>query len=429
MSFEVRIKKQLNNFVLDLDLSSDGNCTGILGESGCGKSMFLKCIAGIERPDSGRIVLDGRVLFDSEKKIDLPPQKRGVGYLFQNYALFPSMTVYDNIAAGLRYGGRRLGSQEIDEIVRREITRCRLEGLEHVYPARLSGGQQQRTALARMLAVEPAVIMLDEPFSALDSHLKETMQNEILEIIRSYSGNTLIVSHSRDELYRLCDTCYVMHMGRFIRRGPIRDVFRDPGHLQASILTGCKNNSPAEQTGSRQILAKDWNLTLKLDRDIPLETTYLGIRAHYFHLDPQAANPYLGASREQAGRRLAADPEPADRRLSADGKLPDNRKLPADGKLPDNRRLPADGKLPDNRRLPADGKASSDCADPPVVNKIEGTVARISESPFEVDYHILPDGAGRTFQWKVPKTDDRFFETGQRITLYLLSSDIMLLHE
>lgn len=376
MSFEVRIKKQLNHFMLDLDLSSYGNCTGILGESGCGKSMFLKCIAGIERPDSGRIVLDGRVLFDSEKKIDLPPQKRGVGYLFQNYALFPSMTVYDNIAAGLRYGGHRYTNQEIDAIVKREIARCRLEGLENIYPSRLSGGQQQRTALARMLAVEPAVIMLDEPFSALDSHLKEAMQNEILEIIRSYSGNTLIVSHSRDELYRLCDTCYVMHMGRFICRGPIKEVFRDPGRLQASILTGCKNNSPAKRIGSRQIMAGDWNLTLELDQEIPEDITHVGIRAHYFHLDPRPFNPYQGDYQCSPGTSDKAAP-----------------------------------------------------AGHPIVNTIEGTVSRISESPFELDYYILPEGASRPLQWKRSKTDDRFFQVGQQITLYLLSSDIMLLRE
>ena len=155
--------------MLEADFEQEEGCMGILGASGCGKSMTLKCIAGIETPDSGRICLDGQVLFDSEKKINQKPQKRQVGFLFQNYALFPTMTVEENIGCGVR--DRSLRKQ----IVREQIQRFQLQGLENLKPSQLSGGQQQRTALARMLAGQPRLILLDEPFSALDSFLRDQM--------------------------------------------------------------------------------------------------------------------------------------------------------------------------------------------------------------------------------------------------------------
>lgn len=287
MSLEVNITKKLNNFTLHAVLNSDGNSTGILGESGCGKSMLLKCIAGIETPDSGSIVLDGRILFDSEKKINLPPQKRGVGYLFQNYALFPSMTVAQNIASGIYHGKRFLSRQEKEEvhaIVKEQINRCRLQGLENSYPGHLSGGQQQRAALARMLAVNPSMIMLDEPFSALDSHLKDAMQKEMHEIISNYPGNILIVSHSRDELYRLCDSLYVMSLGNFIRTGAIREVFQNPENVKAAILTGCKNIASVRKRADGQLEVPEWGLTLSPSTPATDSTSHVGIRAHYFHV-------------------------------------------------------------------------------------------------------------------------------------------------
>ena len=176
MSLEVHIEKKLNGFTLRSDFTAGNTATAILGASGCGKSMTLRCIAGIVKPDKGRIVLDGRVLFDSEHHIDLPPQQRGVGLLFQNYALFPNMTVEQNILCGLK--------AERDKAARK--ARCagmlralRLEELASRRPAELSGGQQQRTALARILVGKPKILMLDEPFSALDSYLREEVEGEV----------------------------------------------------------------------------------------------------------------------------------------------------------------------------------------------------------------------------------------------------------
>lgn len=287
MSLEVHITKKLGNFILNADLLCDSPCTGILGQSGCGKSMLLKCIAGIETPDSGMIRVNDQILFDSEKKINLPPQKRGVGYLFQNYALFPSMTVRNNIAAAVRPNKLFLSAAEkkqIQDTVKEEMERCHLQGLEDHYPSQLSGGQQQRTALARMLASKPQIILLDEPFSALDSHLKDALQKEMREIIRSYCGNVLMVSHSRDELYHLSDELYIMDQGRFIQHGPIRELFKQPQSVQAAILTGCKNIAPASVLDSNHLQIPDWGLILETKQPLTERTSHIGIRAHYFKL-------------------------------------------------------------------------------------------------------------------------------------------------
>ena len=153
--------------------------------------MTLKCIAGIEKPDRGTITLDGRVLFDSEKHINLTPQQRRVGYPFQQYALFPNMTTAQNILCGIRTGSRAVKKETLAALLRT----FRLEGLEKKLPAQLSGGQQQRVALARILASEPQAILLDEPFSALDSYLKWELELELGELLGAFDGPILWVSH------------------------------------------------------------------------------------------------------------------------------------------------------------------------------------------------------------------------------------------
>ena len=166
MSLEVKIKKKLKEFTLESELNVETGCTGLMGPSGSGKSITLKCIAGVETADSGRIVLDGKILYDSEKKIDLPPQKRKIGYLFQGYALFPNMTIKENIKTGLK--AKRFPKDEIEQKTNDMMKRFHIEELAKRYPRQISGGQKQRTALARMLVCEPEVILMDEPFSALD---------------------------------------------------------------------------------------------------------------------------------------------------------------------------------------------------------------------------------------------------------------------
>lgn len=299
LHLEVDIRKKLKEFSLDISFESGRGCLGILGPSGCGKSMTLKSIAGIVKPDQGRIAVryaqgeaaGGRVLYDSSLKVNERPQVRRVGYLFQNYALFPGMTVEQNIMTGLE-GGRRhtvLGkprpmspearSRKVGEMVERFC----LKGLEKRYPAQLSGGQQQRVALARSMAYEPELLLLDEPFSAMDTYLREGLRLELSKALKEYDGVTVMVTHDRDEAYQLCDHLLLLDRGRVLAAGRTRDIFQDPVTCQAARLTGCKNISRIERLGERRVRALDWNgLELEADRPVDETITSVGIRAHDF---------------------------------------------------------------------------------------------------------------------------------------------------
>ena len=276
MRLEVDIHKNFGNFQLDASFcTQSGAVTGLLGASGCGKSLTLKCIAGIEKPDRGRIVLDGRVLFDSEQKINLPPQQRRVGYLFQNYALFPNMTVEQNIAVGVKDKTAR------KETVKQLISSFYLEGQERKYPRQLSGGQQQRVALARILASRPEVLLLDEPFSALDSYLKWQVELELADLLSAFDGPVLFVTHNRDEVQRLCQQVCVLDNGASQAMMPVHELFEAPRTLSACLLSGCKNVSRAKATADGMVEALDWGVTLNPGQPLPEGLTHIGVRAHY----------------------------------------------------------------------------------------------------------------------------------------------------
>lgn len=279
MSLEVNIEKKLDGFTLRAAFTAGNTSTALLGASGCGKSMTLRCIAGIVKPDRGRIVLDGRVLFDSDRHIDLPPQQRGVGLLFQNYALFPNMTVEQNILCGLKaekdHAARRAACAEM-------LRAMRLEELAKRYPAQLSGGQQQRTALARILVGKPRILMLDEPFSALDSYLREEVEGEVGSLLASFAGTALLVTHNRDEAYRLCKEMIVLNEGQVLRAGSTKEVFADPQSIAAARLTGCKNILPCTPLSSHTVRLDGWDTTLRLAQPVPAGCTAVGIRAHDF---------------------------------------------------------------------------------------------------------------------------------------------------
>ena len=211
MSIEVQVKKQLGKFQLDLDFQSHNGVLGMIGASGCGKSMTLRSIAGIVKPDEGMIRLNDKVLYSQREHIFLPPQKRKVGYLFQNYALFPHMTLAQNIACGCH----ELKDKKEKKIqVVQIMERMQLIGLEKHYPHQLSGGQQQRGALARILVSKPDILLLDEPVSALDIHLKEQLMAELKTTIRDFAKDVILVTHSRDEAFGLCDHLAIMEIGR-----------------------------------------------------------------------------------------------------------------------------------------------------------------------------------------------------------------------
>ncbi len=208
---EVQIYKKLAEFDLDVSFQVDDNILGLMGASGSGKSMTLKCIAGIETPDQGRIVLNNRVLFDSEKKINVPIQKRNVGYMFQSYALFTNMNVYENISVGLR--ARKV--KDVDIVVQKVMQQFRIFELASRYPKQLSGGQRQRVALARLIAYEPDVLLLDEPFSALDEDLKKDLLQELKSELQ-ISKPVIFVSHDKEEVNYLCDLKYKIKQGEII---------------------------------------------------------------------------------------------------------------------------------------------------------------------------------------------------------------------
>lgn len=234
--------------------------------------MTLKCIAGIETPDEGQIVLNDVVLFHSKKKINLLPQNRKVGLLFQNYALFPNMTLEKNIAIGVPKNRKNKS-----EIVKEKIKSFSLEGLENNYPHQLSGGQQQRVALARMLVNEPQILMLDEPFSALDEHLRWQMEQELIALLKKHHGSALYVSHNKDEVYRICDKIAVLNNGRIEEIDHKENLFNNPKTLNTAMLIGCRNISKVIKLSQNKIYAIDWNLELECDTMVNDNIQYVGI--------------------------------------------------------------------------------------------------------------------------------------------------------
>ncbi len=291
MELVVQVEKKFRSgFRLEVAFTATGAPLGILGPSGSGKSLTLRTIAGLERPDHGRIVLDGRVLFDAAGRVDLPSRERRVGLLFQHLALFPQMTVGENIAFGLRNSVPRTGeppalsTEERERRIATQIKAYRLEGLAGRHPASLSGGQQQRVALARTLAPQPLALLLDEPFSALDTHLRAELERELRETLAGYHGVTLFVSHSMEEAYRFCGDLIVLEHGRIVAAGPKEKIFRHPPSSEVARLTGCKNFSRVRPLGEGLVEALDWNCKLRAPQNLRDVAAHIAIRAHHVHV-------------------------------------------------------------------------------------------------------------------------------------------------
>ncbi len=282
----VDIEKQVETFHLTATFTAHAGNLGILGGSGSGKSMMLRCIAGVDTPTAGQIVLNGRTLFDAAQRINLPSRQRRVGLVFQNYALFPHLTVAQNIAFGLQH----LPQPQCRQQVGQQLALVQLQGLGDRYPHQLSGGQQQRVALARALATEPDVLLLDEPFSALDTHLRSQMEQQLRNTLATYGGITLFVTHNLEEAYRLCETLLVMSGGKILAHASKQQIFAHPQTVRVAQLTGCKNFSRVEILTAKQILAIDWGISLCLAAPIHDRVTDIGIRAHQLRITPQPAS-------------------------------------------------------------------------------------------------------------------------------------------
>ena len=252
MSLYVDIEKDLGSFKLKVKFEQENGILGLLGQSGCGKSMTLKCIAGIVKPDKGKIISNGTVFFDSEKKINLSPQKRKVGFLFQNYALFPHMSVKENIQLGIQ----NLSKEEKDEITSKYLKKFKLEGFENRYPWQLSGGQQQRIALARALCLNPKILIY-------------------------FDGNVLFVTHDISEAYRVSDEIIVFDNGLSLPKKSKDKLFAHPSCMTEAVITGCKNISACDIIDIDTVFAKDWGFKCKLDKGVNKDSKYIGIRAHH----------------------------------------------------------------------------------------------------------------------------------------------------
>ena len=240
MGLLVDIKAKLDNFDMKISFETKAKRIGILGASGAGKSMMLKYISGIITPDEGVIVLNGETIYNSSKKINVRPQKRNVAYMFQNYALFPNMSVRENIEIIVN-GGKDFKRKKASELMEKFC----IANLADKKPKDLSGGQQQRVALARIMAYEPKVILLDEPFSALDNDLKEKLQIELEDMIADYDGMVIMVSHSRDEIYRFSEELIIIDNGSVVEHGMTKEIFRSPKTIHGAKLVGISNILPA----------------------------------------------------------------------------------------------------------------------------------------------------------------------------------------
>jgi molybdate transport system ATP-binding protein len=234
---DVRLIKRLPGFSLDVEWTAGEGVAALFGPSGAGKTLTLQCLAGLLEPDAGRIVVDGRVLFDAEAGIDLPPQRRQIGYVFQGYALFPHLSVAENIGFGLRDRGRAEGRRRTAEV----IARMGLEGLEARRPHELSGGQRQRVALGRALAPDPALLLLDEPLSALDATLRQSLRDDLRRILAEWGTAAVLVTHDFTEAYRLGDRIVVYENGRVIQAAPRAELLWQPASERVAGIVGIRN--------------------------------------------------------------------------------------------------------------------------------------------------------------------------------------------
>jgi len=281
VSISVCIKKTIADFCLDIAFEAADETLALLGASGCGKTLTLRAIAGLVKPDVGRIEVNGRVFFDSERGINLSARKRKCALLFQNYQLFPNLTVAANIAAGLPRG---LDKPEAHQLVDTYLQRFDLKGFGKRYPLQLSGGQQQRVALARMMAARPPILMLDEPFSALDAHLKAALEQDLLQRFSEYQGSIILVSHDIDEACRFSDRIAIVDDGHIDQISPPGELIDHPQTLAAIKVSGVKNISAARKIAEHRLFAEDWGLALNSAAAVPDDVSHCAIRA--FRLKP-----------------------------------------------------------------------------------------------------------------------------------------------
>jgi molybdate transport system permease protein len=281
---EIQVEKTIENFNLQVDLCAGTGAIGLLGASGAGKSMTLRMIAGVVAPDRGRIVLNGRVLYDSAAGRNVPSARRRIGVVFQDYALFPHKTVAENVGFGLS----ALPEQERLRRVDRQLNLMHIAELANLYPKEISGGQRQRVAIARCMAIEPDALLLDEPFAALDPYLRRQMEEQLRETLTTYNGVVIFVTHDMEEAFRFCSDLLVLDSGRVIACGPKHELFERPRTVVAARLTGCMNIVPARRAAADRIAVDAWNCQLKSASPVSEALTHVGLRSHQIEFQQAA---------------------------------------------------------------------------------------------------------------------------------------------
>jgi len=239
---EAKILKRLAAFALDVEFRAAAGVTVLFGASGAGKTVTLDSVSGFVRPDAGRILLDGAILFDAESKVDLPPRKRNCGYVFQNYALFPHMTLREN----LMFAVDKLPRLERHRRVNEMVEKFKLGEAAARQPARLSGGERQRASIARALLASPKLLLLDEPSRGLDAPLRADLYETLRRVRRDFDTPVLLVTHDLDECFALGDEMLILREGRIVQSGTPASVVAKPATLEVARLLGLYNLLPAE---------------------------------------------------------------------------------------------------------------------------------------------------------------------------------------
>ncbi len=401
MSLSMAIKKRYPGFTLDVELEAGEERVALLGASGCGKSLTLRCIAGVETPDEGHIVVNGVTFFDSRSGVNLSPQERKTALLFQNYQLFPHMTALQNVCAGMPRPAR-------DDRAMRFLEIFGVSTLADRHPSQLSGGQQQRVALARMLAARPGILMFDEPFSALDSYLKSALEQNLLDVFSVVNRTVLYVSHDIDEACRLCDRICVMHDGHVEEGGTAEELMARPRTLAGMRLTGCKNTSRARRVSATEVEAIDWGMTFDVGREVPGDVAYVGVRARHIHRECKNTS--------RARRVSATEVEAIDWGMTFDV----GREVPGDVAYVGvrARHIHRDRERGGGER----GRNSFDLH-----------VVRVSDARFERLVLLEPpcEGSRARIQWKVDKLDtpqDEWPRAGETLRLHFDASRLLLVN-
>jgi iron(III) transport system ATP-binding protein len=272
----------------------EGQFYTLLGPSGCGKTTTLRCVAGLEQPDRGEIAIGGKIVYSSEGNIFVPPHARNIGMVFQSYAIWPHMTVFDNVAFPLRHKSPRPSRESIRDKVGSALALVHLEGLEERPAPYLSGGQQQRLALARALVAEPRVLLLDEPLSNLDAKLREEMRQELRDVVERLGVTTLFVTHEQIEALTMSDMIGVMKDGAIAQEGPPADIYQRPAGSFVADFVGKTNMLQGKIIGHNGVETAVGTLVCSLDRGVAGESVTLAIRPENIHLtDSAAAGPNI----------------------------------------------------------------------------------------------------------------------------------------